>query len=175
MTPNLPTLITISRIVLIPFFIFLTPNNPLLGAGIFAIASATDFVDGYLARKRGQITRFGIILDPIADKFLVISALILLVDMARLSAWIAIVIIVREFLVTALRVAALSKDIVIPSETGGKWKTGFQIAAILCLIVDLSIGPIDLYDVGIVFIWIALILAIVSGIQYTIAFWKRLP
>lgn len=174
MTPNLPTLITISRIVLIPFFIFLTPYNPILGATIFAIASATDFVDGYLARKRGQITRFGIILDPIADKFLVISALILLVDMARLSAWIAIVIIVREFLVTALRVAALSKDIVIPAEAGGKWKTGFQIAAILCLIMDLSIGPIDLYDIGIVFIWIALILAIVSGIQYTVAFWKRL-
>ncbi len=174
MTPNLPTLITISRIVLIPFFIYLTPINQILGAMVFAIASATDFIDGYLARKRGQITRFGIILDPIADKFLVISALILLVDMARLGAWIAIVIIVREFLVTVLRVAALSKDIVIPAEAGGKWKTGFQIAAILCLITDLSIGPIDLYDLGTAFIWIALILAIVSGLQYTIAFWKRL-
>lgn len=174
MTPNLPTLITISRIVLIPFFIYLTPLSPILGATIFAIASATDFIDGYLARKRGQITRFGIILDPIADKFLVISALILLVDMAKLSAWIAIVIIVREFLVTVLRVAALSKDIVFPAETGGKWKTGFQIAAILCLIMDLSIGPVDLYDIGTVFIWIALILAILSGLQYTIGFWKRL-
>ncbi len=174
MTPNLPTMITISRIVLIPFFIVLTPYNPFLGSSIFAIASATDFLDGYLARKRGQITRFGIILDPIADKFLVISALILLVDMARLSAWIAIVIIVREFLVTALRVAALSKDIVIPAEAGGKLKTGFQVAGILCLIIDLSIGPIDLYDIGTVLIWISMVLAIVSGVQYTVAFWKRL-
>lgn len=174
MTPNLPNIITLSRIVLIPFFIFLTPINPIVGALVFAIASGTDFVDGYIARKKGQITRFGIILDPIADKFLVISALILLVDMARLSAWIAIVIIVREFLVTVLRVTALSKDIVIPAETGGKWKTAFQIAAILCLLTDLSIGPIDLYDLGTAFIWIALILAVVSGLQYTIVFWKRL-
>ena len=105
---NLPTLITLSRIIFIPFFVVVTPDRPFLGALIFGIASITDFLDGYLARKTGQITKFGIILDPIADKFLVISAFILLVDMARLSAWIAIIIIVREFLVTALRVVAVS-------------------------------------------------------------------
>ena len=170
---NLPTIITLSRIVLIPFFVLIAPDRPFLGALIFGVASVTDFLDGYLARKTGQITKFGIILDPIADKFLVISALILLVDMARLSAWIAIVIIVREFLVTGLRAVALSKDIVIPAEMGGKLKTFSQITAILCLIISMNIFGIDLYDVGIVFIWIALILSIVSGVQYTVSFWKK--
>jgi CDP-diacylglycerol--glycerol-3-phosphate 3-phosphatidyltransferase len=171
---NLPTLITLSRIVLIPFFVLVAPDRPFLGALIFGVASITDFLDGYLARKTGQITKFGIILDPIADKFLVISALILLVDMARLSAWIAITIIVREFLVTGLRAVALSKDIVIPAELGGKLKTFFQITAILCLIISMDIFGIDLYDVGILSIWIALILSIVSGVQYTVSFWKKI-
>lgn len=171
---NLPTALTLSRIVLIPFFLLVTPTKPLLGTVIFGIASLTDFLDGYLARRKGQITKFGIILDPIADKFLVISALILLVDMTRLSVWVAVIIIVREFLVTGLRTVALSKDIVIPAEMGGKIKTGTQIAAILCLILDVSIYGIDLYDIGIVLIWISLILAIISGIQYTISFWKRI-
>lgn len=169
---NLPTLITLSRIILIPFFILTAPDRPFLGALIFGVASVTDFLDGYLARKTGQITKFGIILDPIADKFLVISALILLVDMARLSAWIAITIIVREFLVTGLRVVALSKDIVIPAEMGGKLKTSSQIIAVLCLVISMNIFGIDLYDVGIVFIWVALILSIFSGVRYTISFWK---
>ncbi|HET6516029.1 MAG TPA: CDP-diacylglycerol--glycerol-3-phosphate 3-phosphatidyltransferase [Thermodesulfovibrionales bacterium] len=171
---NLPTLLTLSRIVVIPFFVMVTPYNPVLGAIIFSVASVTDFLDGYLARKTGQITTFGIILDPIADKFLVISALILLVDMARLSAWIAIVIIVREFLVTGLRAVALSKDIVIPAEVGGKLKTFCQITAILCLILDVNVFGFDLYDAGIIAIWIALILSVVSGFQYTLSFWKRI-
>ena len=171
---NLPTALTLSRIVLIPFFIMVTPYDPLLGALIFGVASVTDFLDGYLARKTGQITKFGIILDPIADKFLIISALILLVDMAKLPAWIAIVIIVREFLVTGLRAVALSKDIVIPAELGGKLKTTFQITAILCLIIDMDILGIDLYDIGMLFVWIALVLSLVSGVQYTASFWKRI-
>jgi CDP-diacylglycerol--glycerol-3-phosphate 3-phosphatidyltransferase len=159
--------------VLIPFFVLIAPDRPFLGALIFGVASITDFLDGYLARKTGQITKFGIILDPIADKFLVISALVLLVDMARLSAWIAIVIIVREFLVTGLRAVALSKNIVIPAELGGKLKTFSQITAILCLIIGMNIFGIDLYDVGIVFIWIALVLSIISGVQYTVSFWRK--
>jgi CDP-diacylglycerol--glycerol-3-phosphate 3-phosphatidyltransferase len=171
---NLPTILTLSRIVLIPVFIFTVYLHPVFGALIFGIASLTDFFDGYLARRSGDITKFGIILDPIADKFLIISALIVLVDMARLPAWIAITIIVREFLVTGLRVVALSKDIVIAAELGGKIKTTTQIIAILCLILDTSIPGIDLYDIGLVLIWIALIVSILSGIQYTILFGKKL-
>jgi CDP-diacylglycerol--glycerol-3-phosphate 3-phosphatidyltransferase len=173
---NLPTALTLSRIVVIPFFVLSVYNHPIIGALVFSIASITDFLDGYLARRSGQITKFGIIMDPLADKFLVISALIVLVDMERLSAAMAIILIVREFLVTGLRVVALSKDIVIPAEMGGKLKTGAQITAILCLILMGSIIdklPLDLYDIGIVFIWIALILSVTSGVQYTLSFWRR--
>ena len=171
---NLPTLLTLSRIVLIPVFVFTVYPHPVFGTVIFGIASLTDFLDGYLARRSGQITKFGIILDPIADKFLVISALIVLVDMERLAAWIAITIIVREFLVTGLRVVALSKDIVIPAETGGKIKTTLQIAAIICLILMREISFVDLYDIGILLIWLALLLSIVSGVRYTVTFWKKI-
>jgi len=174
---NLPTILTLSRIVLIPFFVLSVYQHPILGALIFSIASITDFLDGYLARRSGQITTFGIIMDPLADKFLVISALIVLVDMERLSAFIAIMLIVREFLVTGLRVVALSKNIVIPAEMGGKLKTTAQITSILCLILVGSIFdnlPIDLYDIGLVFIWIALVLSVTSGVQYTISFWKKI-
>lgn len=171
---NLPTVLTLSRIILIPVFVFTVYPHPVFGTLIFGIASLTDFLDGYLARRSGQITKFGIILDPIADKFLVISALIVLVDMERLAAWIAITIIVREFLVTGLRVVALSKDIVIPAETGGKIKTTLQITAIICLILMRNISFVDLYDMGIVLIWLALILSIVSGVSYTVTFWKKI-
>lgn len=171
---NLPTVLTLSRIVLIPVFIFTVVKHPLFGTLIFGIASMTDFLDGYLARRSNKVTKFGIILDPIADKFLIVSALIVLVDMGRLPSWIAIIIIVREFLVTGLRVVALSKDIIIRAEICGKLKTSCQIFAILCLVLGDSIFNIDLYKAGIVIIWIALILTVISGIQYTISFWRRL-
>lgn len=174
---NLPTVLTLSRIVLIPFFVLSVERHPILGALLFSIASLTDFLDGYLARRSGQITTFGIIMDPIADKFLVISALIVLVDMTRLPVWIAIILIVREFLVTGLRVVALSKDIVIPAEMGGKLKTTAQITSILCLILVGTFFdklPVDLYDIGLVFIGVAVVLSVMSGVQYTISFWKKI-
>lgn len=173
---NLPTVLTLSRIVLIPFFVLSVYNHPVIGALVFSIASITDFLDGYLARRSGQITKFGIIMDPLADKFLVISALIVLVDMERMSAFIAIILVVRDFLVTGLRVVALSKDIVIPAEMGGKLKTTAQITSVLCLILVGSIFdnlPFDLYDIGMVSIWIALVLSVTSGVQYTLSFWRR--
>jgi len=173
---NLPTILTLSRIVLIPFFVLSVYNHPVIGALVFSIASITDFLDGYLARRSGQVTKFGIIMDPIADKFLVISALIVLVDMERVSAFVAIILIVRDFLVTGLRVVALSKDIVIPAEMGGKLKTTAQITAVLCLILMGSVFdnlPFDLYDIGMAFIWIALVLSVTSGVQYTISFWRK--
>jgi CDP-diacylglycerol--glycerol-3-phosphate 3-phosphatidyltransferase len=174
---NLPTALTLSRIVLIPFFVVSVYHHPVIGALVFGVASITDFLDGYLARRSGQITTFGIIMDPIADKFLIISALIVLVDMERLSAWIAIILIVREFLITTLRVVALSRDIVMSAELGGKLKTTAQITAILCLILTGSVFdilPVDLYDIGLVFIWIAVVLSVFSGIRYTVTFWRAL-
>ena len=171
---NLPTLLTLSRVVLIPVFIFTVVKHPLFGAVIFGVASITDFLDGFVARRLNKITKFGIIFDPIADKFLIVAALFVLVDMGRLPSWIAIIITVREFLVTGLRVVALSKDIIISAEIGGKLKTTTQITAILCLILENSIFNINLYEAGIVLIWISLILAVISGIQYTVSFWRKL-
>lgn len=171
---NLPTVLTLSRILVIPIFIVTVYQHPVLGAVIFSIASLTDYLDGYFARHSGEVTKLGVILDPIADKFLVVSALIVLVDMGRLPAWIAIIIIVREFFVTGLRAIALSRNIVIPAEMGGKIKTVTQMIAILCLILMGSIFDIDLYDIGIILIWIALVLAVVSGVQYTLSFWRRI-
>jgi CDP-diacylglycerol--glycerol-3-phosphate 3-phosphatidyltransferase len=171
---NLPTVLTLSRVILIPVFIFTVVKHPLLGAAIFGVASITDFLDGYVARRLNKITKFGIIFDPIADKFLIVAALFVLVDMGRLPSWIAIIITVREFLVTGLRAVALSKDIIIAAEIGGKLKTTTQITAILCLILGNSVFNINLYGAGIVFIWISLILAVISGIQYTVSFWRKL-
>lgn len=171
---NIPTALTLSRIVLIPVFILVSPSHPVAGAIVFGIASITDFLDGYLARRLGQITEFGIIIDPIADKFLVISALFLLVSMGSLSLWPAIIITVREFLITALRVGALTKNIVIKAEMGGKLKTNAQVFGILCLILEDSLFGVNLYGTGIVLIWIAVVLAVVSAVQYTVIFWRKL-
>ncbi|MBI5056617.1 MAG: CDP-diacylglycerol--glycerol-3-phosphate 3-phosphatidyltransferase [Nitrospirae bacterium] len=171
---NVPTIITFSRIVIIIPFVFIASEDPLFGAIIFAVAAMTDFLDGYLARRSQQVTKLGILLDPIADKLLVISALIIFVDKGIIPAWIAIVIIIREFVVTGLRFAALSKDIVIPAEMGGKIKVVAQISSILVLFIDNTLIPFDLYAVGISLLWIAMVLGVISGIQYFITFWKRL-
>ena len=171
---NIPTFLTFLRIGLIAPFVYITPQSPVLGILIFLIASLTDFFDGYLARKANQITKFGIIVDPIADKFLIISALIVLVDMVRLSAWVAILIIGREFWVTLIRVVALSKDIVIPAEKGGKIKTATQMTAIVFLLLPGSVVDIDFYDVGLILIYISLFFAIISGYKYTVSFWRQI-
>lgn len=171
---NIPIIITFSRIVLIPFFILVVSTKPLLGTIIFLLAILTDTFDGYIARKSKQVTKLGMLLDPLADKLLVISALIVLVDMGFIEAWIAIVIIAREFIVTGLRIVALSKDIIIPAETGGKIKTTAQFVSIVILLIDRSIVSLDLYTIGIALLWFAMLVGIASGIQYFVLFWKRL-
>lgn len=173
---NIPTIITLSRILLIPLFILVVGSNPLLGTFIFAVASITDLLDGYVARRSKQVTKMGILLDPVADKLLVMSALIVFVDMELIPAWLAIIIIARDFLVTGLRIAALTKDIVIPAEMGGKIKTTFQLTSIFILLIDLSphINMDFMYDTGIILLWFAMIIGIASGVQYFVQFWKRL-
>lgn len=175
---NIPNLLSISRILSVPVFIVLMLEpNPVraLAAGIvFSLASATDWLDGYLARKWGQVTKIGKLLDPIADKILVTSALIILVDLARIPAWIAIVIVGREFAVTGLRSIAAGDGIVIPAETMGKYKVGAQITAVLTLILDYHLGTGWLTGVGKVALWVAMILAVYSGVQYFVKFGKQL-
>lgn len=176
---NLPNAITLLRIFLIPIFILLlvspTPFKALAAAAVFGLASLTDWLDGYIARRSGQITKLGILLDPVADKLLITAALIILVDMNRIPSWIAVVIIGRELGVTGLRAIALSKGIVIPAERAGKIKMIAQISAIILLLIEGSLLNLDLFLIGTVALWIAMILSLLSGIRYFVAFWRQIP
>jgi CDP-diacylglycerol--glycerol-3-phosphate 3-phosphatidyltransferase len=135
---NLPNLLTVLRIMLVPVLVVAllgnTPEGDVLAAIVFALASLTDFIDGYLARARDSVTTFGKLMDPLADKLLVVAALISLVSLHRLAAWVAMVIIARELAVTVLRLAATQVGVVMAASMFGKVKTCLQIAAILAVI-----------------------------------------
>lgn len=179
---NVPNLITAVRILLIPVFVilFMTPSSTrsLWAAMIFVLASATDLLDGYVARKMEQITRLGKLLDPIADKLLVISAVILLVGLHRVPAILAILLIGREMAITGLRVIASDQGLVIPVERLGKLKTFLQVVSITMLILQPSVlprmGTTDLHDWGRILLWCALILSLTSAGQYFYRFAKQL-
>ncbi len=135
---NLPNVLTVLRIMLVPALVVAllgnTPDGDVIAAIVFALASLTDFVDGYLARARDSITTFGKLMDPLADKLLIIAALISLVSLHRLAAWVAMVIITRELAVTVLRLGATQAGVVMAASMFGKVKTCLQIAAILAII-----------------------------------------
>lgn len=177
---NLPNLLTVTRILLIPVFVLLfvspTPDRSMAAAVVFIIAAVTDVFDGYLARRRGQITKLGRLLDPIADKLLVLSALILLVQVDRVSALIAILIIAREVAVTGVRAIAATEGIIISAETTGKYKMALQVVAIVFLILEgtllSELGNVHL--VGIVTLYLSLALGYFSGGQYVWSFWRQI-
>ena len=164
-TLNLPNALTVFRILLVPVLVVAlldqTPNGDLVAAFVFALASMTDAVDGYIARSRNAITNFGKLMDPIADKLLILAALMALVSLDRVAAWVATVIIAREFAVTATRMAATQQGVVIASNWWGKAKTMVQVACVFFLIaVDGSPVWLDALVYGTVAI------TIVSGIDY---------
>lgn len=177
---NLPNLLTVTRILLIPVFVILfatpTPDRSLMAAIVFVIAAVTDLLDGYLARKSGQVTTLGKLLDPIADKLLVLSALILLVNVDRVSALVAIVIIAREVAVTGVRAIAASEGIIISAETTGKYKMVLQIVAIVLLILEGTVAEAlgNLHLPGLVTLYFSLVLSYVSGAKYVWSFWNQL-
>jgi CDP-diacylglycerol---glycerol-3-phosphate 3-phosphatidyltransferase len=135
---NLPNMLTVLRIMLVPVLVVAllgnTREGDVLAAIVFALASATDFVDGYLARSRHSVTTFGKLMDPLADKLLIVAALVALVSLNRLEAWVAMVIITRELAVTVLRLGATQAGVVMAASMLGKVKTCMQIALILALI-----------------------------------------
>jgi len=135
---NLPNVLTVLRIMLVPVLVAAlvgnTPEGDVLAAVVFALASLTDFVDGRLARARGSVTTFGKLMDPLADKLLIVAALLALVSLNRLPAWVAMVIIARELAVTVLRLGAVQAGVVIAANMFGKVKTCLQIAAVLAVI-----------------------------------------
>ncbi|HEX2055371.1 MAG TPA: CDP-diacylglycerol--glycerol-3-phosphate 3-phosphatidyltransferase [Nitrospiraceae bacterium] len=177
---NLPNVLTLTRILLIPVFVVLfvtpTPSRSLAAAIVFLVAALTDLVDGYVARRCGQVTKLGRLLDPIADKLLVLSALIVLVQVDRVSALVAILIIAREVAVTGIRAIAATEGIIISAETTGKYKMALQVIAIVLLILEGTIlseyGNVHL--AGIVTLYLSVLLGYFSGGQYVVSFWRQI-
>lgn len=176
---NLPNLITLGRILLIPVFVVLfiapTEDRSISAAIIFVIAAASDLLDGYIARRTGQVTKLGKLLDPIADKLLVLSALILLVNVDRVSALVAILVIAREVAVTGIRAIAAGEGMIIAAETTGKYKMALQVVAITMLILEgtelAELG--NLHLAGLATLYLSLVLGYISGGQYIWSFWKQ--
>ena len=183
---NLPNMITLFRILLVPvlfLMLFFSPGKlqSFFAGLVFSVASISDCVDGYLARRMNLVTDFGKFLDPLADKLLVGVALIMMIPLGRVPLWIVAIILGREVLVTLLRVISLRKgNKVIEASMAGKYKTGFQIAAIIPLLFhyEYNLGleffnfSVDFHVVGMAFLYAALVLTIWTGVDYLYKFFK---
>jgi CDP-diacylglycerol--glycerol-3-phosphate 3-phosphatidyltransferase len=170
---NLPNVLTVLRIMLVPALVVAllgnTPDGDVIAAIVFALASLTDFVDGYLARARDSVTTFGKLMDPLADKLLIVAALISLVSLHRLAAWIAMVIITRELAVTVLRLAATQAGVVMAASLFGKVKTCLQIAAILAIIAFHS-QPVWVTTL----LYVTVAVTVLSGLDFFFGLRRRL-
>jgi CDP-diacylglycerol--glycerol-3-phosphate 3-phosphatidyltransferase len=170
---NLPNALTLLRILAVPVVVVAllgeTPNGDELAAAVFALAALTDGLDGYFARSRDAVTTFGKLMDPLADKLLIVAALISLVSLDRLQAWVAMVIIAREIAVTGLRAIAAERGVVIAASWMGKVKTVLQIAAVIALIaVDPAPAWVD------ALVYLAVAVTVISGADYFLGLRKRL-
>jgi CDP-diacylglycerol--glycerol-3-phosphate 3-phosphatidyltransferase len=171
---NLPNLLTLARILLVPVLVVAlldeTPNGDTIAAVVFAAAALTDGLDGYIARSRESVTTFGKVMDPIADKLLIAAALISLVSLERVDAWVAMVIIAREFAVSGLRVAAGQQGLVIPASVLGKAKTILQVGMVMALIAvdDSGVAWVQ------ALVYLAVALTVVSGADYFLNVRKRI-
>lgn len=166
---NLPNKLTLFRVILIPFFVLfllveITDYDAWIALGIFIAASLTDFLDGHIARKYNLITNFGKFMDPLADKLLVCSALICLVELTRIPAWVVILIIAREFIISGFRLVASDNGVVIAASYWGKFKTVFQMLMICLMIADLA----SLSLVTQIVMWVAVSLTVISLLDYLI-------
>jgi CDP-diacylglycerol--glycerol-3-phosphate 3-phosphatidyltransferase len=180
---NAPNLMTLGRVALIPVFLWLLAyenrHNSFLAAAIFAIAALSDWIDGWLARVSGKVTTLGRFLDPLADKIIVLSALVELLRLGRVPAWVVVVILAREFLISGLRTIAVSEGLVISASRGGKWKTSLQLCGVICLMlhyhyaIDYLFGTVmtDFQAVGSMLLYLSLIPGIVSAVQYVREFY----
>lgn len=183
---NLPNILTLGRIVLIPVFVWLTsdadPFSSLLAAAVFAVASITDVIDGYLARRWNLITVVGKFMDPLADKLIAMAALVMMVRLGRISAWVVIVLLAREFIVSGLRTIAASEGMVIAAGQEGKWKTSLQLVGIISLcihyehVVDVGLyaAPVDFNKVGQLLVYLSGAFSVWSAVVYFRAFLSML-
>lgn len=169
---NLPNKLTLFRVILIPFFVFflLVPSfgsaGNYIALAIFLVASLTDFLDGKIARKYDLVTNFGKFMDPLADKLLVCSALICLVELNELPAWIVIVIIAREFIISGFRLIAVDNGVVISASYWGKFKTASQMLMVIVLI--LPIGHPAANWAGVILTYVSLALTVISLVDYIV-------
>lgn len=167
---NLPNKLTVLRVIMIPFFVlfmltdFAGAASKYIALAIFCVASFTDFLDGYLARRDNLVTNFGKFMDPLADKLLVCSALICLIPQGKLETWIVLVIIAREFIISGFRLVASDNGIVIAASYWGKFKTVSHMTMIILLILDWPVLSIIAEIVK----WIAVVLTIVSLVDYVV-------
>jgi CDP-diacylglycerol--glycerol-3-phosphate 3-phosphatidyltransferase len=171
---NVPNALTVVRILLVPVVVVAllveSPGGSTIAAIVFAIAALTDGLDGYIARSQQSVTTFGKVMDPVADKLMVAAALIALVSLDRLAAWVAMVIIAREFAVSGLRIAAGQQGVVIPASSLGKLKTIVQVGAVLALIA--ASDPDAAWVMALVYAMVAV--TVVSGVDYFLNFRRRL-
>jgi len=173
---NLPNLVTMSRVVMIPFILIFIDNfNPFrsfIASMLYLVAAAGDFLDGYLARSRGQVSMLGKFLDPLADKLLVTAVLVYMVALSRVPAWIVVVLIGRDLAISGLRSIAAAQGLVIAASDGGKIKTALQLVAIMMLLVYFRypvLGTsimLDYYVVGNWILFISMGVSLFSGVQY---------
>jgi CDP-diacylglycerol---glycerol-3-phosphate 3-phosphatidyltransferase len=171
---NLPNTLTLIRIFLVPLLVvvLLTKwGGPFLGPAIFGAAVATDWLDGYLARRRNQVTRLGILLDPLADKLLVSAALLSLVELDVIAAWIVWIILGREFAVTGLRSMAAGRGVLISASLLGKWKMVLEVSAISLLLIARHFPA--LMGTAKAVLWVSAAVAVISGIDYFKTFWRE--
>jgi len=176
---HLPNVLIGVRIAAIPvvmlFLCFEGQWASFFGAVVFAAAGITDILDGYLARRQQLVSRFGKFMDPLADKLLVTAALIMLIPLKRVDAWMAFVIIGRELSVTGLRGLAAAEGVILAADRWGKAKTFLQIVAITGLILHYNYHAVDFQRVGIALLWIAMVVTVASGVGYFLAFFRQTP
>jgi CDP-diacylglycerol--glycerol-3-phosphate 3-phosphatidyltransferase len=175
---NLPNAITLLRIGIIPVLFFLLespgPDGSLLIAGIFVMASLTDLLDGYVARRYQIVTTMGKFLDPIADKLVVNTAMILMIPIGRIPAWIVAIIIIRDFTVDGIRTIASSEGVIIGSSRLAKQKTLCQVVAVTALMIHYPFLGADSHLVGIAILYVALLLTLYSGLDYLVKFFNEI-
>ncbi len=173
---NIPNLLTVFRILLVPLLVVVLltkfDGKEFVGLGLFLLAALTDFLDGFLARRRKQVTRLGMLLDPAADKILTSAAFISLVEMAPrvVPAWMVVLIVAREFAVSALRSFAAAEHVVIPAGLSGKVKTVVQVISIALLIIYNQLG--EFRHLAPLSLWVAVLVTAYSGLEYFLRFWR---
>ena len=169
---NLPNLLSVFRILLVPFLVVVLltkfEGKEWVGLGVFLLASLTDFLDGYIARRQKKVTRLGKLLDPAADKLLTSAAFISLVELGLAPAWMVVVIIAREFAVSSLRSMAAAENVVLAAISSAKLKTALQIIAISLLILNKQLGEFE--HLAPLFLWLALIASVYSGAEYLVRY-----